>query len=200
MAVAHLLLIAALQQAEPDRVVISPPTVEIQVDSTVRFRAEVLDAEGVRIDEPTLRWVVPNGEVATVDEATGVVTGVRPGTAIVFVVSGGKVGRASITVPQLPPERLDVTTGGLELRAGESIPVTLVGVTRLGEEVPVAISGVTSDNPGTAWADHLGRIYGVREGRARIVFHTATVSEAIELRVERNPTDGYELLGVPAGP
>lgn len=200
MAVAHLLLIAALQQAEPDRVVISPPTAELQVDSTVRFRAEVLDADGARIDEAQLRWIVPNGDVATVDEATGAVTAVRPGSAIVFAVSGGKVGRASINVAQLPAERLEVRTGGRVLRAGESVPVDIVGITRLGEEIPVDIEGVTSDRPETAWADLGGRLYGVRRGETRVVFHAASVSQAIDVRVERNPVDGYEILGLPAGP
>jgi len=200
MAVAHLLLIAALQQAEPDRVVVMPPVAEIQVDSTIGFRAQVLDADGELIEGAALRWIIPDEEVATVDEATGEVTGIRPGSAVIFAVSSGKVGRASLTVPQLPAERLEVRTGGLELRSGESIPVEIVGITRLGDEIPVTVEGVTNQRRETAWADHLGRIYGVRRGETQIVFHAAGVSQAVDVRVERNPVDGYEMVGLPAGP
>ncbi|TFG66536.1 MAG: hypothetical protein E4H28_01640 [Gemmatimonadales bacterium] len=198
MAVTHLLLIAALQQAQPESVTISPTTATIEVDASMRFRAEVLDADGKPIDGAELRWIVPNGDVAAIDSTSGIVTGIHPGSADVFVVSGGKVGRASFTVAQLPPERLEVRTGSLNLRTGESIPTTIVGITRLGDEVPVVIEGVTSEHPEIAWADEQGRLYGVKEGGTRIVFHTPAVNAAVDVRVESNPATGYRMLGTPA--
>ena len=185
MVVAHLLLIAALQQAQPETIIISPDMATVEVDSSVRFRAQVLDADGAPIEGAELRWIVPNEDVATIDEASGVVTGIRPGSSDVFVVSGGKVGRASLNVPQLPAERLEVRIADMTLRAGESLPVTIVGITRLGDEVPVVIEGVTSERPEIAWADHLGRLYGVQKGDARIEFHTADVSAAVDHILKR---------------
>jgi len=199
MVVAHLLLIAALQQAQPENVVISPTTATIEVDASVRFRAEVLDVDGTPIEGAELRWIVPNADVASIDSTTGTVTGIHPGSADVFVVSGGKVGRASITVPQLPPERLEVRTAGMNLRAGESFPATIVGVTRLGDEVAVVVDGVTSERPEIAWADEQGRLYGVKQGRTRIVFHASGVSAAVDVSIESNPTSDYRMLGTPVG-
>ena len=199
MLVAHLLLIAALQQAQPESVSITPTVATIEVDAGVRFRAQVLDADGERIEGAEMRWIVTNRNVASIDEATGLVTGFRPGSANVLVISGGKVGRALITVPQLPPERLDVRMAGMSLKVGESMPATIVGFTRLGDEVPVVIEGVTSEQPDIAWADQQGRVYGVKEGDTRIVFHTSAVSATIDVRVEANPARGYEMLGLPAG-
>jgi hypothetical protein len=197
MVVAHLLLIAALQQAQPETIIISPDVATLEVDASVRFRAQVLDADGAPIEGAELRWIVPNEDVATIDEASGVVTGIRPGSSDVFVVSGGKVGRASLNVPQLPAERLEVRIADMTLRAGESLPVTIVGITRLGDEVPVVIEGVTSERPEIAWADHLGRLYGVKKGDARIEFHTSAVSAAVDVHVVSNPATGYKLLGAP---
>lgn len=199
MVVAHLLLIAALQQAQPENVVISPTTATVEVDSSVRFRAEVLDADGKPIEGAELRWIVPNADVATIDSTTGTVTGIHPGSADVFVISGGKVGRATITVPQLPPERLEVRTTGMNLRAGESFPATIVGLTRLGDEVAAVVDGVTSERPEIAWADEKGRLYGVKKGHTRIVFHTSGVSAAVEVSVESNRTSEYRMLGTPVG-
>ena len=51
MTVGHLLLIAALQQASPETVVVQPAMVNIEVDSSVRFRAEVRDADGAIIED-----------------------------------------------------------------------------------------------------------------------------------------------------
>lgn len=197
MVFAHLLLVAVLQQAQPERIIISPATAEIEVDGSVLFRAEVFDADGNRIDDAKVRWIVRNSEVAAVDEATGRVTGIRPGSAAVLVVSGGKVGRASITVPQLPAERLEVRIGGTGLMAGESVPATIVGVTRMGEDVPVELTRIESLDRDIAWADETGRIHGVRPGETRIEFLGADVTVVIDIRVEPNPATGYELLGVP---
>lgn len=199
MVVAHLLLIAALQQAQPENVVISPTTATIEVDAHVRFSVKVFDADGSPIEGAEVRWIVRNAEVAAIDGDSGVVTGIHPGHTQILVVSGGKVGRASITVPELPPERLVVRTGGLGLKVGESVPVTIVGVTRLGDEVPAVIEGVTSEHPEIAWADQQGRLYGVKEGTTRIVFHTASVSAGVDVQVESNRTTDYEMLGVPEG-
>ncbi len=200
MVIAHLLLVAALQQAQPERVIISPTAAEIEVDNSVRFRAEVFDADGERIDGAEIRWIVRNSEVAAVDEATGTVTGIRPGFTSVIVVSGGKVARASITVPQLAAERLEVRMGGTSLKAGESVPAAIVGVTRLGDEVPVALTSIESLDREIAWADATGRIHGVWPGETRIEFLGADVGVVVDVRVEFNPATEYKLLGIPIGP
>ncbi len=178
MVVAHLLLVAVLQQAQPEKVIISPTVATIEVE---------------------VRWVVPNGDVATVDEESGLVTAIYPGSADVFAISGGKVGRASITVPQLPADRLDVRIGDMSLKVGESSPLTITGVTRLGDEVPVIIEGVTSEHPHIAWADQQGRLYGVKEGKTQIVFHTSTASVTVNVSVGSNRTTEYKMLGTPVG-
>jgi hypothetical protein len=199
MTVGHLLLIAALQQASPETVVVHPAIVNIEVDSSVRFRAEVRDADGAVIEDASVRWILQNDEVATIDTTNGTVTALRPGSATVFVVSGGKVGRSAITVPQLAPERLKVTVGGAGLRAGESVPSTIVGVTRLGDVVPVTVDGVTSEDAEVAWADERGRIYGVKRGDTEVVFHSSGISASVPVRVDRNSADGYAMNGVPIG-
>jgi hypothetical protein len=199
MTVGHLLLIAALQQASPETVEVHPATVNIEVDNSVRFRAEVRDADGALLEDAGVRWIIQGDEVASVDTVTGTVTALRPGSASLFVVSGGKVGRAAITIPQLPPERLEVAVGGSGLLVGESVPSTIVGITRLGDVVPVAIDGVTSEDADVAWADEGGRIYGVKRGSTEVVFHASGVSATMPVRVERSPADGYAMDGVPMG-
>lgn len=199
MILAHLLLASALQQAAPERVVITPETAEIRVDESVRFTVEVFDAAGDVMENPEMRWIVQNDDVASVDESTGVVTALRPGDAALFiVVEGGKVGRAPIEVPELPPANLAVELPAQPLYAGESVRASVVGTTRIGDEVPVSLLKPISNNPDVAWADEQGRVYGVKPGEASIRFWAAGLYEdtpvrgpAIAVRVEPNQAARY---------
>jgi hypothetical protein len=202
MIVAQMLLVAALQQAPavaptPDRVVVTPAAAEVEVDSSREFRAEVQGADGRPIDGAQIRWIVPEDEVAVVDEASGRVTAVRPGRASVFAVAGGKVGRASLTVPPLPVASLEVRMPDAALRAGESVQAGVVARNRLGDEVPVVIETVEGGDRDVARADASGRIYGVAAGETRLQFRAGSAATTIDVRVAENPADRYEMVGVP---
>lgn len=202
MIVAQMLLLAALQQAPAvtpavERIVVTPSSAELEVDATRTFRAEVRDADGRTIDDVDVRWIVPEADVATVDEATGRVTAVRPGRASVFAVAGGKAGRASVVVPELPVETLVVRLPGMALRAGESVQASVLGRDRLGDEVPAVIEAVEGGDPEVARADVSGRIHGVAPGETRLRFRAGSATAAIDVRVVDNPADRYVMVGVP---
>lgn len=204
MTVVHLLLAAALQQAAPaapERVVIVPSSAEIEVDGTRTFEVEAFDAQDRRIDvsDSDVRWISPDGTVATVD-GTGLVTAVGPGETNLFAVVAGKAGRASVRVPQLPARTLDVSLREGPIRAGESAQAEVVGRTRLDDTVPVRLTAATSADESVAVADLSGRIHGLREGRTRIEFMAGTASRALDVVVVPNPADRYEMEGLPAGP
>jgi hypothetical protein len=200
MIVAQLLFLAAVQQApapSAESVVVTPPAAELEVDGRRTFRAEVRDADGRLVDGMEVRWIVPEADVAVVDEASGLVTAVRPGRASLFAVAGGKVGRASLIVPQLPVVSLDVSMPDIVLRSGESVQARVVGWNRLGDEVPVAIEAADTDDREVAWSDGSGRIYGITPGETSLRFRAGPVTTSLAVRVADNPAERYEMAGVP---
>ena len=204
MIVAKLLVAAVLQQAPvpaptPDRVIVTPNAVELEVDASRTFRAEAVDAEGRTLDV-SFRWIVPEGDVATVDEASGLVTATRPGRADVFAVARGVVGRAVVTVAELPVSDLEVRVADSSLRAGESVPAKLIGRNRLGDPVTVTVDAVESADRDVARADGSGWIFGIAPGRTRLTFRAGSATGSIDVRVVENPADRYELTGVPSAP
>lgn len=174
MLVAHLLLAAALQQAAPARVDVTPETAVIEVDETVRFSVAVYDSAGAIIAGPQMRWIVQNDDVASVDEASGTVTALRPGeAALVVLVEGGKIGRVQITVPELPAAKLTADLPEAPLYEGESVQASVAATNRIGDEVPVSLLRPVSTRPDVAWADEAGRVYGLKPGKANIRFAVA---------------------------
>lgn len=79
-------------------VIVSPGSSELELGGTVQLDAEVLDQNGQIIaDVSALGWATNAPAVALVD-ATGLVTGVIPGTATIVATYEGVAGIAIITV------------------------------------------------------------------------------------------------------
>jgi hypothetical protein len=69
----------------------------IFVASTTQATAKVLDASGNTLIGRTVAWTSGNTAVATVD-ASGLITGVAPGTGSITATVEGKTGSASVTI------------------------------------------------------------------------------------------------------
>ena len=82
---------------EVARVVVSPGTAGVEQGQTVKLTARVEDAAGDEIEDRAVDWFSHDPGVATVS-ASGVVTGVAPGTATITASLEGKRGNARVTV------------------------------------------------------------------------------------------------------
>jgi uncharacterized protein YjdB len=82
-------------------VTVSPATASVAAGTTVQLAATTKDSAGGILTGRTVTWASSNTLVATVS-ATGLVTGVAPGSATITATSEGKSGTAAVTV----------TTGG----------------------------------------------------------------------------------------
>jgi hypothetical protein len=79
-----------------DLVLVTPPAVTVEIGGTAPLQATVLDAAGRNTGLP-VEWSSSATGVATVS-ATGLVTGVGPGTATVAAEAGGVTGTSEVTV------------------------------------------------------------------------------------------------------
>ena len=88
--------VAAVMQAAGS-VVVSPPADTVAPGDTLRLAAEAFDENGHRVERAEFTWSSSNASVATVD-ATGLVTGVAEGTAMITATTGDASGTSAITV------------------------------------------------------------------------------------------------------
>jgi len=65
-----------------------PSTLTITIGDTVRFRARALDASGVPKPEVVILWRTPDEAIISIDETTGLVTGLAAGIGRVQAVIG----------------------------------------------------------------------------------------------------------------
>ena len=82
---------------QPARVTLEPDTVVVVAGDTLRVRARVLDGRARLISDAPITWTSGDPSVATVD-ATGLVTGLREGSASVTATSGPASASAPLTV------------------------------------------------------------------------------------------------------
>lgn len=78
----------SFNEAEDVTITIEPSSAEVKVDSTVQLRATVSPEDAIDSDDVTFES--SNTEVATVDEKTGLVTGVSEGEARIAVGSASR--------------------------------------------------------------------------------------------------------------
>ena len=83
-------------------VTVSPAQATVEAGSTVQLSASVLNGRGVSV-HVHVEWASSAPSVATVDEDTGLVTGVSEGSAAVTASAGGISGSAAITVTDPEP-------------------------------------------------------------------------------------------------
>jgi len=76
---------------------VSPATRSIVTNGTARLRAIMLDASGSRRVGPVVTWTSDAPAIASVD-ASGVLTGVAPGSATITATADSKSGRATVGV------------------------------------------------------------------------------------------------------
>lgn len=86
-------------------IAVSPATATIAADSTQQFTATVSDQNGDTMADVSVTWSSSDESVATVD-ATGLATGVYPGSADITASAESISGSATATVPSAIPDAL----------------------------------------------------------------------------------------------
>ena len=196
-----LVLGALLQGATPQiaRVSVTPDSITLEVDQSAIISAQAYDSSGAIIADGAIRFFSSNSELASID-STGLLTAHRPGRLPVFVGQTGTLARVLVTIPQLPPSRIELSLPGApEIPAGSSAPLLADAVTRLGDVVPAAISW-TTDDPSVATVDAGGRLWARQEGRVVVSVAAEGIREDLAVQVSANPATGYRLVASYEGP
>ena len=106
-------------------VAVSSPNSNIRVGQSVQLVASPVNESGAAVSNQSVTWKTDNAAVATV-EASGMVTGVAPGSATITGTVGTKSGTIPIAVSVVPVSTIEVSSPTNPLPAGVPITLTIV--------------------------------------------------------------------------
>lgn len=151
-------------------VIVSPGQATVMVGQTTQLTAQVTDAQGNVLSGRPISFASDNGGVATVS-ASGVVTGVAPGSATITATSEGKTGTAAVAVTPIPVASVAVTPSEPNVVVGQSVQLAAVARSAGGQELSGRTVGWSSGAPSIASVSATGAVTGLAPGTA-IVFAT----------------------------
>lgn len=154
---------------------ITPTNKALFVEESFQFNAEARDAGGNVLPGRPITWSSNNEAVATVS-ASGLVTALSPGGAIISATSEGRSAPASITVSAIPVFTVQVRPPAMTLTDGqtaqlEAQPVDADGKPLVGRLVlwftnNAAVASVTANGLVTAQAPGSAVITATSEGKS----------------------------------
>jgi uncharacterized protein YjdB len=152
-------------------VAVAPATSTLAVGGTVRLVATARAAGGQLLTGRTVTFTSGAPAVATV-AATGVVTAVAPGTAVVLATVEGVTGSATITVTRPAVASVAVTPQGASVLLGGLVPLSATALDAQGAPLADRVITWSSADEGIAFVSATGQVVGVRRGSVLV---TATV-------------------------
>ena len=181
------------QQVE--RIVMEPESLVIAVGERLPITVTVLDASGRPVVDPDM-MVWTQGAEVSVDQASGTVTGVRPGETVIETRirrwAPGRIGYddlkayTRVVVRQPPVEQVEIDAGSAEIYVGtrERIAASASSSGGIREDAPIRWS---SSNPEVLEVGPAGLVYANRIGTARLTATADGASGTTEIRVVENP-------------
>ena len=148
-------------------VAVSPASASVQVGQTVQLAATPRDANGNPLSGRAVSWASSNTAVATVS-GSGLVTGVRAGTATITATSEGQGGTATITVSTVPVASVTVSPATASVQAGQTVQLAATPKDANGNPLSGRTVTWASSNSAVATVGGSGLVTGVTAGSATI--------------------------------
>ena len=165
---------------------VSPTAATILVGGTQQLTATPLDADGNPLSGRTVTWVSSNTAVATVS-ASGLVTGVAPGSATITATSEGKSGTATITVNPVPVASVAVAPASATIVVGATQQLTATPLDSAGNPLTGRTVTWTSSDPTVAPVSGSGLVTGVAVGSVTITATSEGKSGTASITVNPPP-------------
>jgi uncharacterized protein YjdB len=183
------------------RVEVSPGTYALRAGEVYRFAASPRGADGSILSEP-VEWLSSDEHVARVD-GSGVVTAHSSGHAVISARSGGRTGRASVTVEAAPAPVASVAiTPASPMSLGVGAALQLAAVARGADGALLTGRAVewTSSDTLVAWVSPAGVAEGRAEGSAVVTARVEGVAAnaAVVVTFSRSPSVPVALVHVEA--
>jgi uncharacterized protein YjdB len=157
------------------KVVVTPGTPNVTVGQTVQLTVSVQSANNQELTGRTVTWSSGAPGVASVS-ATGVVSGLAPGTAIIFANVEGVVGMATVTVRQVPVGSVVVSPQTASVPVGGAVQLSASVLDASGGALQGRLVGWTSSDESIAVVSSTGSVTGIKIGTATITASSEGVS------------------------
>jgi uncharacterized protein YjdB len=190
---------------------VTPGPITLRRTPTRQLTATARNAQGVVITGRAFQWASSNSAVASVDQA-GLVTAVAAGQAEITAESNQTVGRAAVTVTEIPIGSCALAPSTARLTVGESVQPVLTLRDTAGRVLPATGRVIvwSSDNETVATVAASGLVATRRAGTARIRAASAeypavtceTAVTAVDPRIAQvviTPRTGALRIGIPRG-
>ncbi|WP_367139608.1 Ig-like domain-containing protein [Saccharothrix sp. HUAS TT1] len=150
-------------------VTVTPATASVEEGDTTQLAATATRTDGSTIVvTDRAAWTSSATGTATVD-ASGLVTGVAPGTATITAAYGGQSDTSTITVTELPVTAVTVTPATASVEEGDTTQLAATATRSDNSTIVVTDRAAwTSSATGTATVDASGLVTGVAAGTATI--------------------------------
>ena len=163
---------------------LQPTSITVQRYMSATITPTLKDAGGNALTGRAISWTSSDTTVAQVT-ATGVVTGVRIGTATVTATSEGKSASAAVRVTTGPVDHIVITPGAVTgLRAGHSAQLSASAVDANGDVISGSTFTWHSNSTYVATVSSTGLVVGVHSGSTTITatYSGKTGSAAVSVR------------------
>ena len=183
-------------------VAVSPNAPNVTVGQTVQLSVTIQGANNQPLTGRAVTWSSGAPSVASVSQA-GVVSGLAPGTAIIFANVEGVVGSATVTVRQVPVGSVVVTPSTASVPVGGAVQLSAAVKDAAGADLPGRLVGWTSSDESIAVVSSTGRVSGLKVGSVTITASsegksgtaTVTVTPAPVASVNVTPPTATVIVG-----
>jgi hypothetical protein len=150
-----------------DSVRVTSLEVQVAISGSIQYSAEALDRNGDPVPGQSFTWTSSAPGVATVD-ATGRVTGVAQGNAVITAAVGSISGTRPVEVLPPPVATVEVSPAEFEIQRGEERTLEVTLRDAQGEVLQGRTVTFTSSNTSVASVTSQGVVRGLSAGTATI--------------------------------
>lgn len=161
---------------------ITPASPSLVTGATVQLTATPLDAAGTTLTGRTVSWNSEMSSIATVS-ASGLVTGVSPGSARIQATSGGVTGDVTVTVTPVPVANVLITPSAPSVESGDTLRLAAAARDAQGNALPGRTIQWTSLSPAVASVSASGLVTALAPGSTTVRATAESVSQEVTLTV-----------------
>ena len=162
-----------------DSIDVAPNTLAVTAGLAGQLTATTYDDEGNVLTGRAVAWSSDDGGIATVHEATGLVTGVTPGVTWVRGTSNGHSDSSQVTVIPVPVRQVVVSPKPAQVQQGSTLQLQVSTRDSIGGVIGGRAVAWTSRNAGVVSVHATsGLVTGVSTGSAYVVATSEGVSDS----------------------
>ena len=161
-----------------------PIDLSVKVGESLPVKASVQNEASADIADAKIDWKSSDDKIATVDAATGNVTGVAAGSATLTLTAKKLTATVNVTVAAAGPAAIAADPATLELKAGATGKFALKATDAAGAEVAGVVYTYASSDAAIATVGPDGTVTAVAKGAAKITVTAGDKSAEVAVTVK----------------